>query len=162
MRKLFKEKVTVVTLNMSKKMSRKIERLLKEIRDTLRGLNRRLDKLEEVRSYSASPSFVPETLASLPEHLRKSMETIATFGEATAQQVSEKTGRSRAAESDYLNQLVGRGFLQKQRRGKEVVFQVFNLHTICPMCGNRVLITARYCNRCGAALFKPKKTLVRM
>lgn len=143
--------IPFVTLDMSMKMSRKIERLLKEIRDTLRSLDRRINRLE-VRSYSVVPSFVPGTLLSLPEHLRKSMEAIATFGEATAQQLSEKTGRSRAAESDYLNQLMSRGFLKKQRRGKEVVFQVFNLRTVCPMCGSRVLITAKYCNRCGAAL----------
>lgn len=136
---------------MSNKMSRKIERLLKEVRETLRSLDHRMKRLE-VRSYSAVPSFVPGTLWSLPEHLRKSMEAIATLGQATAQQLSEKTGRSRAAESDYLNQLVGRGFLKKQRKGKEVVFQVFNLRTVCPMCGSRVLITAKYCNRCGAPL----------
>lgn len=136
---------------MSKKMSRKIERLLKEIRETLRNLDRKINKLN-VRSYSAVPGFVPGTLWSLPEHLRKSMEAIATLGEATAQQLSEKTGRSRAAESDYLNQLVGRGFLKKQRRGKEMIFQVFNLRTVCPMCGSSVLITAKYCNRCGATL----------
>ena len=132
-------------------MSRKIERLLKEIRDSLKSLDRRINRLE-ARAYSTAPSFVPGTLESLPEHLKKSMETIATFGEATAKQLSEKTGRSRAAESDYLNQLMSRGFLKKQRRGKEVVFQVFNLRTICPMCGSRVLITAKYCNRCGAPL----------
>jgi len=136
---------------MSKKMSRKIERLLKEIKETLRNLDRKINKLE-AHQYSAVPSFVPGTLWSLPEHLRKSMEAIATLGEATAQQLSEKTGRSRAAESDYLNQLVGRGFLKKQRRGKEMIFQIFNLRTICPKCGSRVLITAKYCNRCGATL----------
>jgi predicted HTH transcriptional regulator len=136
---------------MSKKMSRKIEGLLKEIRETLRNLDRKINKLN-VRSYSTVPGFMPGTLWSLPEHLRKSMEAIATLGEATAQQLSEKTGRSRAAESDYLNQLADRGFLKKQRRGKEMIFQVFNLRTICPMCGSRVLITAKYCNRCGATL----------
>jgi len=145
---------------MSKKMSRKIEKLLNEIKDALRGLDRRLDRLE-MRSYTrsrATPRFVPGTLASLPEHLRKSMEAIAMFGEATAQEVAEKTGRSRAAESDYLNQLSDRGFLKKQRRGKEMVFQVFNLRTVCPMCGGQVLIAAKYCSRCGATLAIPMRT----
>jgi len=86
------------------------------------------------------------------------MEAIAMFGEATAQQVAEKTGRSRAAESDYLNQLGDRGFLKKQRRGKEMVFQIFNLRTICPMCGGQVLITTKYCSRCGAELAIPART----
>jgi len=131
----------------------KPEKLLEEIRDMLRSLDRKLDGLQRP-AYSSSPSFVPGTLISLPEHLRKSMEVMATFGEATAEQISEKTGRSRAAESDYLNQLMDRGFLKKERKGKEVVFQVFNLYSVCYMCGNRVLITAKYCNRCGAALGK--------
>lgn len=144
---------------MSKKMSRKIEELLKEIRDTLRGLDHKLETME-LHSYSINPSFVPETLESLPEHLKKSMETIATLGQATAKQVSMRTGRSRAAESDYLNQLADRGFLKKQRRGKETVFQVFNLRTICPACGNQVLITARYCNRCGSVLTKRNQKLI--
>ena len=138
---------------MSQKVSKRLEKLLLEIRDMLRRLDQKLDRLE-VRSYSPSHTFVPGTLMSLPKHLRKSMEMIATLGQATAQQVSDKTGKSRAAESDYLNQLVGRGFLKKQRKGKEVVFQVFDLYTICPMCGDRVLITAKFCSRCGAALFK--------
>lgn len=132
-------------------MSKRIESLLKEIRDILRGVDRKLNRLE-VTQYSTRLGFVPGTLTSLPEHLRRTMETVATSGEATATEVSERTGRSRAAESDYLNQLADRGFLKKQRRGKEMMFQVFNLHTVCPMCGNRLLITARYCNRCGADL----------
>ncbi len=140
---------------MSKKLSKNIERLLEEIRDTLRNLNRRVDKLE-----AQPPLYVPGTFSSLPEHLRRTMEVIAIFGEATAQQVSDKTGRSRAAESDYLNQLAGRGFLKKQRRGRETIFQVYNLRTICPACGSPVLITARYCTRCGIPLSKPRQPMI--
>lgn len=139
---------------MSQQKSKRLEKLLIDIRNMLRRLDQKLDRLE-VRSHAArSPGFVPGTLMSLPEHLRKSMEEIAILGQATAQQVSEKTGRSRAAESDYLNQLVHRGYLKKQRKGKEMVFQVFNLYTICSMCGRRVLMTAKFCNQCGAAIFK--------
>jgi len=131
------------------------EDVLKEIRDSLQDLSRRLGKLEikSVASVVVSrPRFVPGTLSSLPEHLRRSMETIFTIGQGTAVGIAEKTGRSRAAESDYLNQLVDRGFLRKERVGKEVVFQVFVLHTVCPMCGNRVPINVRFCNACGASL----------
>jgi len=133
-------------------MPQKLESLLLEIRDMLKRLDQKLDRLE-VRFFVPSDRFVPGTLMSLPEHLRRSMEVIVTLGEATAQEVAEKTERSRAAESDYLNQLVDRGFLKKEKKGREVVFQVFDLHTICPMCGDRVLITTRFCGRCGAALY---------
>jgi hypothetical protein len=104
-------------------------------------------------------NFVPGTFVSLPEHLRETMQAILTSGEATAQQVSEKTGKSRAAESDYLNQLVDRGFLKKERRGKEIVFQVFSLHTLCPMCGRRVPLNVKFCSFCGAPLYKPEQPL---
>jgi hypothetical protein len=106
--------------------------------------------------------FVPGTFASLPEHLRQTMQAIVTFGEATALQVSKKTGRSRAAESDYLNQLVDRGFLKKTRRGREIVFQVFSLHTLCPMCGSRVPLNVKFCSYCGAALYRPQHQLAQM
>ena len=104
-------------------------------------------------------SFVPGTFVSLQEHLRETMGAILTCGEATALQVSEKTGRSRAAESDYLNQLVDRGFLKKERRGKEIVFQVFSLHTLCPMCGSRVPLNVKFCSFCGAPLYKREQSL---
>ena len=136
-----------------------LQKQLSDIMDILRHMNHRLDKLED-RAYAPRQNYVSGTLSSLPEHLKKSMETIATIGEANAQQISEKTGRSRAAESDYLNQLVDRGFLRKERVGKEIVFQVFNLHTVCPMCGSQVLITARYCSRCGLALSKDYENLI--
>jgi len=102
-------------------------------------------------------SFVPGTFVSLPEHLRQTMQAIVTFGEATALQVSEKTSRSRAAESDYLNQLVDRGFLKKERRGREIVFQVFSLHTLCPMCGRRVPLNVKFCSYCGNPLYRPEQ-----
>lgn len=156
--KFFKLNITSVTQIMSKNLSKKIERLLEDIRDTLRNLNHKVDALEVRPPFD--DVFVPGTLMSLPEHLKRTMETIALFGEGTAQQVSEKTGRSRAAESDYLNQLVGRGFLKKQRVGREIIFQVHNLRTICPTCGIHVLITARYCSRCGTLLSKPRQPVI--
>jgi len=141
-----------------------LEELLREINNSLRQVTRRLEKLENDSKMSTlvpHQNFVPGTLSSLPEHLRRSMETIVTLGEANAEAVAAKTGRSRAAESDYLNQLVDRGFLRKQRVGKEIVFQVFDLHTVCPMCGNRVPINVKYCSRCGASLSWQEPILVK-
>jgi hypothetical protein len=144
---------------MSTKLAKKIERLFKEIRDTMISIDRRLEKLEVQTSTIDSTQATPGTLRTLPEHLRKTMEAVAFFGEATAQQVSDKTGRSRAAESDYLNQLTGRGFLKKERKGREIMFQVYTLHTFCSKCGNRILITAKFCNQCGNNLMPLTPTL---
>jgi len=113
----------------------------------------------EPRSGFDQQNFVPGTFVSLSDHLRETMQAILTCGEATALKVSEKTGRSRAAESDYLNQLVDRGFLKKERRGRDVVFQVFSLHTLCPMCGRRVPLNVKFCSFCGAPLYKREQPL---
>ncbi len=92
---------------------------------------------------------VPKALASLPEHLRRTASTIATMGQSTAEQVAARTGRTRAAESDYLNQLANQGFLRRERRGREIYFLVFSLHTFCIRCGARVPMTLSTCPTCG-------------
>ncbi len=62
------------------------------------------------------------TLLNLPDHLRKSAMAIASLGEATASEVAKETGRVRAVESDYLNQLVSLGHVKKKRKGRDVYF----------------------------------------
>ncbi|MEA1904962.1 MAG: helix-turn-helix domain-containing protein [Candidatus Hadarchaeota archaeon] len=63
-------------------------------------------------------------LLSIPDHLRKSALAIVRLGKATAADVAEETGRSRAIESAYLNQLVRMGYLKNRREGRTVYFQV--------------------------------------
>ncbi|MFQ6130263.1 MAG: transcriptional regulator [Candidatus Hadarchaeaceae archaeon] len=62
------------------------------------------------------------TLLSLPDHLRKSALTIVKLGKAMAEDVAKETGRARAIESAYLNQLVRMGYLRRVREGKRVYF----------------------------------------
>ncbi len=64
------------------------------------------------------------TLLSLSDHLRKTALALYTVGEATADMVARETGRARAAESDYLNQLVSLGYIKKRRIGRKVYFQI--------------------------------------
>jgi hypothetical protein len=111
--------------------------------DLLRKLNRnmeivakKLDRLIEVQRSAGGqvlrPSVpVPEnlpldvtTLLGLPDHLRKSALALATLGEATATDLSKETGRVRAVESDYLNQLVSMGLVKKKRKGRDVYFYI--------------------------------------
>lgn len=61
-------------------------------------------------------------LLSLPDHLRKSVLTIVKLGKAMAEEVAKETGRTRAIESAYLNQLVRMGYLKRVREGKRVYF----------------------------------------
>lgn len=126
---------------------------LEEIKKKLTEIDGKLDQLLRIQTgQSDRREFVPSSLSSLPEHLRDTAIAIATMGQATAEQVAAKTGRTRAAESDYLNQLASRGFLKKERKGRKVHFLVFSLYTMCPQCGARVLMTMDHCPMCGASL----------
>lgn len=128
---------------------------LEEIKKILARIDEKLTQVLELQNRQLSHgTFVPSTLASLPEHLRKTALAVATMGEGTAEQVSTQTGRTRAAESDYLNQLADRGFLKKKRKGREAYFRVFALYTKCPQCGSKVLMTYDNCAICGASLTK--------
>jgi len=66
------------------------------------------------------------TLLSLPDHLRTTAMAINKLGRSTAEDVAKETGRARAVESDYLNQLVKSGHLKKGREGHKVYFQIEN------------------------------------
>lgn len=66
----------------------------------------------------------PSTLLALPDHLRKTAVIVCQLGEASAVEVAARSGRARAAESDYLNQLARMGLLKKKRKGRESYFTV--------------------------------------
>jgi hypothetical protein len=67
-------------------------------------------------------ALTPSTLLSLPDHLRKTAIIVCQLGEANAGEVAVRSGRARAAESDYLNQLARMGILEKRRKGRESYF----------------------------------------
>jgi len=110
--------------------------LLKKINRNMEVISKKLDRLIELQHSSggqgARPNVsLPEdmpldvtTLLSLPDHLRKSALALATLREATATDLSKETGRVRAVESDYLNQLVSMGLVKKKRKGRDVYFYV--------------------------------------
>ena len=64
------------------------------------------------------------TLLSLPDHLRKSALAMIKLKRAMAEEVARETGRARAIESAYLNQLVRMGYLERAREGKRVYFKL--------------------------------------
>ena len=61
-------------------------------------------------------------LMNLPNHLRQTMLTVIALGEATATDVSKQTGKSRASESDYMNQLERMGYLKRRYSSRKVYF----------------------------------------
>lgn len=91
-------------------------------------LRRRLDNIENSFT-SWNPKLVEvskSALISLPDHLKRTYVTVANKGECDAIQVSSHTGRCRAIESNYLNQLLRMGWLSKRRVSKAVHFRLIS------------------------------------
>jgi len=109
--------------------------LLRKLNHKVELVSKKLDKLIEIERTSTNhvssktvslPSgpFDVTTLLTLPDHLRKSALALSNLTEGTATDLSKETGRVRAVESDYLNQLVSLGLIKKKRKGRDVYFYV--------------------------------------
>jgi len=106
------------------------ERLIK----LLENISLKLERLENAFKTSIKSSSQTQkenktpldvdVLLSLPDHLRQTAMAVSTRGSATAEEVASDTSRTRAAESDYLNQLVKMGYISKRRKGRTVYFYV--------------------------------------
>ena len=86
----------------------------------------RLDDIEsEFSKWDPQPLQITESkLFSLPDHLRKTYMAVSSKGECNATEASNLSGRCRAIESNYLNQLVRMGWLTKQRDSRTINFSV--------------------------------------
>lgn len=99
--------------------------ILEQIFREMRNVRKRLDNIENnFNTWKPQPIQIPESsLIALPDHLRKTFAVVATKGECDAIEVSNQTGRCRAVESNYLNQLLRMGWLSKRRISKAVNFR---------------------------------------
>jgi trehalose-phosphatase len=97
-----------------------LEKILREMQE----LRYRLDDIEQsISRWKPNSMKISESeLLLLPEHLRKTYMTVLSKGECNATQVSNLTGRCRAVESNYLNQLVRTGWMARKRNSKEIHF----------------------------------------
>lgn len=102
------------------KVLARIERKVDLILGSVRG-ERLAKNVEEVKGAGALDIM---TLLSLPDHLRKTALTLIKLGRAMADDVAKATGRARAIESAYLNQLVRMKYVWRKRVGKRVYFSV--------------------------------------
>jgi len=64
-----------------------------------------------------------EALLRIPDHLRKTLVAVCRLGLVIAEDVAQETGRARAVESSYLNQLARMGYLKRERKKRKVYFQ---------------------------------------
>jgi hypothetical protein len=88
----------------------------------------RLDDLEKSLSgWNPPPLEISESkLISLSDHLRKTYLIVASKGECDANVVSNLTGRCRALESNYLNQLCRMGWISKRKVSKTTLFHLIS------------------------------------
>jgi len=104
---------------------------LEKIVSLLEGIDKKLDfigasvsrNIEQTPREEIRPIDVHEVL-NLQGHLQKTALTLMGLEKASADEVSAKTGRGRAVESLYLNQLVQLGYAKKERVGRVVYFSV--------------------------------------
>jgi hypothetical protein len=106
--------------------------VLDRIFQEMMNIRYRLDDIEKnFSNWSPQPLEVPDAeLLLLPDHLRRTYLTVASRGECDATIVSNLTGRCRAVESNYLNQLARMGWLNKRRISKTINFR--------PICGKMI------------------------
>jgi hypothetical protein len=99
--------------------------ILEQIFKEMQHMRYRLDDIEKSFSnWKPDPvNVVDSELLSLPDHLRSTYIIVASKGECNATLVSNQTGRTRAIESTYLNQLARMGWLNKRRDSKTIYFR---------------------------------------
>lgn len=100
---------TTITIMISKEITRLKQRFL---------IKNKLSKTQNQPHAISDPFFM-----KLPNHLQRSYVVVAFKGECNAEIVSSHTGRCRAIESNYLNQLTRMGWLTKRRISKTVHFK---------------------------------------
>ncbi len=99
------------------------------VEETLKRIEKKLGKieteLEEIRKQLLEPDLVnTKSLVELPDHLRKTAVGLMRIGQGTASDVSRRTGRARAVESGYLNQLERQGYVTSFRRSRQKFFSI--------------------------------------
>jgi len=63
-------------------------------------------------------------ILEFPQHLQTTIVTLLKLGRATAEEVASMTGKARAVESAYLNQLVVMKIVSKSRSKRKAYFQI--------------------------------------
>ena len=115
----------------------------------MQAIHFRLDDLEKhLSNWSPPPLEISESkLISLPDNLRRTYMFVASKGECDATQVSNLTGRCRALESNYLNQLSRMGWLNKRKVSKTTIYYLTQEKPLRKMVTRKVSNTAVSINR---------------
>jgi len=109
-------------ISRSAELSRTLKRIEKKIDILISGTESK--RPAKRREEAMGEGLDVMTLLSFPDHLRKSAMTIMKLGKGMAEDVAKETGRARAIESAYLNQLSRMGYVKKVREGRRVYFSL--------------------------------------
>jgi sugar-specific transcriptional regulator TrmB len=105
------------------KQQKKILAKIKQLEKRVRNLEEQLTPMEATAETPVKRPLGIAELLELPDNLRKTVLAISELGEATAEEVAAKTGRTRNIVSVYLNQLVRSKHLIKSRKGRKIYFK---------------------------------------
>ncbi|MHA1721950.1 MAG: transcriptional regulator [Candidatus Baldrarchaeia archaeon] len=100
---------------------------IEDVKTNIKLLHEKLDLIIEnfqKKKVSVGGNLDVMMLLDLPDHLRKTAIALSKLGKATAEDLVKETGRSRAVESCYLNQLERMGYIAKERKGRKTYFYV--------------------------------------
>ena len=104
-------------------VNKKLDRIIELLEKLVRRMPHTLKSVADVEEALKTGVLDVVTLLSVPDHLRKTLIALAKLGgEATSEEVAKHTGRARAVESAYLNQLATLGYVIKKRKGRKVYF----------------------------------------
>ena len=85
--------------------------------------------LKKLDVIDAKVSEMPQVQVQVTSKFLPTLNALVKLGKpASASTVAEVTGRHRAAESAFLNELTGRGLLKKQKQGRTCLFTLRDNH----------------------------------
>lgn len=95
-----------------------------DLANTLKDISAQLAKLIRIiESQTKSPfGYKWQDLLKLPKHLQTTAIVLGKIGRVSATDVAKTTGRARAIESSYLNDLVLLGLAKKEKRSNRIVY----------------------------------------
>lgn len=86
--------------------------------DSLATMYKHLD----LREKKQEVEFLKKKILELPQYQKKSLVELVKIGSASADEIAKTTGRSRAIESLYLNELAKLKLLSKERKSGKMIF----------------------------------------
>ena len=110
-------------LNQILERLKKLEENLKQIQKRVERFETRQPPRREQTNQLNAQTIFEIDLMNLPDNLRKTVLALVQLGEASPEEVAERTNRTRGLENIYLNQLERLGYIEKSKKGRRVYYR---------------------------------------